>query len=536
MYLTSIKINRALEWFLQSKYNYLLIYASGASRLDYEISQEVLKYRQLIDAQTGHLVCFLYFIENEDRQDSFIRPNHSESVEDFMIYHINSEAVQRMTRSGLYYGVGLKTTYETTGELCKFFDIKQCELPAFILINKNKDNKDILSLTRQFSIFSIESTEDLHSLLEPIKIINDYQSDINSVNKKLDEARDIPDSNNVQQYIEILSNNIENLKKENNDELFQQKNQIIRGIQIILQNYDIDTSLEEMSMDSLRAALKKAGIIKEFMTQHNAIISKYNSIDKKIIKWEKDKKDELERLMRILKDQKDLLVLSKDKDKKIYQLTQEKDRINHHYTKQLERVLLVDDASELLTAINEQSSALPLILQRLIKTSVDSNGRSTSNGKTIKCFIAGSKALQNERDALRAIISIMHNRWKNKKISILSYTYEDFDQSFVIGGRQKEYNQFIEKDADWVLIIINGKIGGITLEEYQVAMNAFMKNGKPKIIALAKQDAIDNSETIMIKEEINSAHQYWTEYKDIEHLKSQFNKILNNDLIELLPN
>ena len=113
----------------------------------------------------------------------------------------------------------------------------------------------------------------------------------------------------------------------------------------------------------------------------------------------------------------------------------------------------------------------------------------------------------------------MHNRWKNKKISILSYTYEDFDQSFVIGGRQKEYNQFIEKDADWVLIIINGKIGGITLEEYQVAMNAFMKNGKPKIIALAKQDAIDNSETIMIKEEINSAHQYWTEYKDIEHFK-----------------
>ena len=536
MYLTSIKFYRALEWFLHSKYDYLLIYVSGASRLDYKISNEVLTNRQLIDAQTGHLVCFLHFIENGNRQDSIIRAVHSDSVEDFMIYHINTEEAKLLTRRDLYHGVGLEATYETTRDLCEFFDIKQYKLPAFILINKNNENKDISSLAHQFSLFSIKSTDDLHSLLEPIKIINNYQVDINSVNSKLAETRKIPDANYVQQEIESISKEIEILKRENNDELSQQKNQIIRDIQIILQNDDIQIPPEEMSMDSLRAALKKAGIIQEFMTQHNAIISKFNSIDKQINKWKNDKKDELGRLMIILKEKKDLLVLSNNRDEKIRQLTQEKNNINHYYTEQLEKVLLVNDASELLTAVNEQSSALPLILQKLIKTSVDFNDNSTSNNKTIKCFIAGSIVLQNERDALRAAISSIHNRWNSRRISIQAFTFEDFDEKFVSGGQQREYNQFIEEDANWVFIIIDGNVGGITLEEYRVAMDAFKKNGRPNILALAKVGSEDTPETALIKKEINNEHQYWTDYTDIEHLKLQIKNILNNYLIRLFAN
>lgn len=161
---------------------------------------------------------------------------------------------------------------------------------------------------------------------------------------------------------------------------------------------------------------------------------------------------------------------------------------------------------------------------------------SMQNNKTIKCFIAGSKLLQHERDALRAVTCIMYNKWSAKNFRILSYTFEDFERAAVVGGHQKQYNNFIVDEADWALFIIDGTIGGITVEEYRMAMDSYKRSGRPKILALAKVGTEGNKDIAAIKEEINKEHQYWTDYTDINSLKYIFESTLNWDLIDLFQN
>ena len=153
--------------------------------------------------------------------------------------------------------------------------------------------------------------------------------------------------------------------------------------------------------------------------------------------------------------------------------------------------------------------------------------------KVIKCFIAGSKALQAERDALRAVASIMYNKWSSKNFRILTYTFEDFDRVVVAGGHQTQYNRFISEETDWALFVINEEVGGITLEEFNTAMNSFKKNGCPKILVLAKNTHETNEDIALIKAAITKENQYWTEYSDINELKYIFETTLNWDLINM---
>lgn len=158
---------------------------------------------------------------------------------------------------------------------------------------------------------------------------------------------------------------------------------------------------------------------------------------------------------------------------------------------------------------------------------------SSQNEKTIKSFIAGSKTLQQERDALRAVTCVMYNKWDSKNFRILSYTFEDFKKEHTHVPPQELYNKFIEEEADWALFIIDGEVGGITANEYRVAMDSFKKNGKPKILALAKVGSENNEKVAEIRDEINKEHQYWTDYTDIVSLKYIFESTLNWDLIRM---
>ena len=158
---------------------------------------------------------------------------------------------------------------------------------------------------------------------------------------------------------------------------------------------------------------------------------------------------------------------------------------------------------------------------------------SSQNGKTIKCFIAGSKTLRQERDALRAVTCVMYNKWDSKNFRILSYTFEDFKKEHTLVPPQEMYNKFIEEEADWALFIIDGEIGGITVNEYRVAMDSFKRNGRPKILALAKVGSENNEKVAEIRDEINKEHQYWTDYTDIVSLKYIFESTLNWDLIRM---
>lgn len=147
-----------------------------------------------------------------------------------------------------------------------------------------------------------------------------------------------------------------------------------------------------------------------------------------------------------------------------------------------------------------------------------------------KCFIAGSIGLSAERDALRSVMAEMYNQWEAERIRICSYTFEDFNREVVIGGQQILYDKFIEEKADWVVFIISNGIGEKTLNEYNIAMNSFERQGHPKILFLANTNATNDTTVSDIKERIITTSQYWNTYNNIEQMKSIFYRCINWDV------
>ena len=153
--------------------------------------------------------------------------------------------------------------------------------------------------------------------------------------------------------------------------------------------------------------------------------------------------------------------------------------------------------------------------------------------KEIKVFIAGSKSLTIERDAIRSVLQILSNN-NAKKVLIRTYTYEEFDTSLSPEGRQKEYNRFIMNEADYVIFVLDGTIGGVTLLEFDVAWKTFTSKKRPGIYVYHKPTATISKEIQKVIDKINQCGQYYTEYSDIENLKlkieNSFHRVIGASL------
>lgn len=153
--------------------------------------------------------------------------------------------------------------------------------------------------------------------------------------------------------------------------------------------------------------------------------------------------------------------------------------------------------------------------------------------KRLSCFIAGSTALQPERDAIRSTISVVYNRWKDKNFQILSYTYEDFTSKVVENGQQSLYNRFIENEADIAVFIIKGFIGDKTIEEFEVAYNAYSNNKHLSIVVYYFPEGDESESVKAIKTKVQSKDQYWITVANIREMKFHFTDIINTDVWNL---
>lgn len=137
-----------------------------------------------------------------------------------------------------------------------------------------------------------------------------------------------------------------------------------------------------------------------------------------------------------------------------------------------------------------------------------------------KVFIAGAKALERERDAIRSEFSQLSNRGE---VLFQAWTYEDFDRSFTVEGRQSDYDSFIKTEADSIVFILNDRIGGITKNEFELALNSFLLTGHPVIHVYCSDYTNERitPEIQEIRDIINSHNQYYTDYRDTNDLKNQ---------------
>ena len=133
----------------------------------------------------------------------------------------------------------------------------------------------------------------------------------------------------------------------------------------------------------------------------------------------------------------------------------------------------------------------------------------------LKVFIAGSLALEPVRDAVRSSLLNVSHKYDRYGYSIKSYTFENFENSLCNDGRQKDYNDFIRNEADFVVFILDGILGEKTLEEFEHAIAGFKHNNKPKIFVYNNIEAETDNEVIQhFKKRMIELGQYWTDYRN----------------------
>jgi hypothetical protein len=149
----------------------------------------------------------------------------------------------------------------------------------------------------------------------------------------------------------------------------------------------------------------------------------------------------------------------------------------------------------------------------------------TSDNKvTLKCFIAGATALERERDAIVSGINDQNIANKHTKRYIECYSFNNFNTHLTKEGQQAAYNSFIKDQADIVIFALDEVVGGITKQEFSVAVEALkMKDYmEPKIFVFSNvrnEGQTENPEIKEIREQINRINQYWINYSSIEVLK-----------------
>lgn len=149
--------------------------------------------------------------------------------------------------------------------------------------------------------------------------------------------------------------------------------------------------------------------------------------------------------------------------------------------------------------------------------------------RSIKVFIAGSKRLQSLRQIARSALMGITNK-SQKGYIIKALTFEDFAVSITDTGRQADYLDFIRNEADYAIFLLDSKVGGITFEEFEVALSSFKSHKRPKIFVYNKLHSsfyrlfiTESDDLKRIKSSIDEYNQYYTDYateKELELLIS----------------
>lgn len=159
---------------------------------------------------------------------------------------------------------------------------------------------------------------------------------------------------------------------------------------------------------------------------------------------------------------------------------------------------------------------------------------------TISVFIAGAKTLENERNAVIATLSSMSQE-PGSEIYWKPSTFKDFDIALTNNekGQQEIYNIYIGNNTDLCIFLIDGNVGNVTKEEFNLAWKCFIERGRPRILVFGSHMQSNNAFVKEIETSLKSIGQYYTDYQGCEELKGkvyiQLNKYSKDfPLIKLL--
>ena len=148
---------------------------------------------------------------------------------------------------------------------------------------------------------------------------------------------------------------------------------------------------------------------------------------------------------------------------------------------------------------------------------------------TIKLFLASSSELKADRDAIGNLVRQLDGIFEKRGIRIKLFEWEDYDSAYNGVRKQDEYNEAI-KESDMFLALFHRKVGEYTLEEFEVAVDSFRLNGKPKVYAFIRDLApgeVESADLASFKERLSKElGHYWCGYGNIDTLKLEVIKQL----------
>lgn len=140
--------------------------------------------------------------------------------------------------------------------------------------------------------------------------------------------------------------------------------------------------------------------------------------------------------------------------------------------------------------------------------------------KQVSIFVAGAKALVNERNALKALSHELNTKYNEDGVDVFveMKTYEEFKDN------QQVYNEYIVNVADIAIFVLDGCIGDRTKDELIKAVEAYKNKQLPEIIVFLKHYDEETSEigqVLDLLETLFGQDYYYVEYSDMDDLKTQ---------------
>lgn len=158
------------------------------------------------------------------------------------------------------------------------------------------------------------------------------------------------------------------------------------------------------------------------------------------------------------------------------------------------------------------------------------NIKNREEATLIRCFMAGSTSLEQERNTFRAVVSKADNKWETYNIK--SYDYQDFSRSYHKIAHQATYNEFIADRTDYMVLVLTGKIGSKTREELEVAAKSYESSGHPQIFIYVQKDAFERGVwDDGVKEWIDEKQLYVVKYDNLHDLQHAISEDLNDYII-----
>ena len=154
----TLDVHQIFRWFDSSDYKYLMLFLPSFNPQDRHIEDYVIENQLSIDRLTGDLIAYISYDKDIDNSKS-----------NNFFFHIDECS---LNRNQIKSGIALSE------QICDFYSIAQFELPALILISKNRK--------REYTLYPISTEAEMDTYLLPLKTLNSFIKDVSSFKRRKD--------------------------------------------------------------------------------------------------------------------------------------------------------------------------------------------------------------------------------------------------------------------------------------------------------------------------------------------------------------